>query len=104
MGLLSDGAYSAAYEVDVFTADMFTNKHNISHYQKDVTLTMGTISTEHILPNSVHIYSANKEHADAFKSLVTQFPIWGESEGFVNIPEDYWMEIPLIPNWESQVP
>ena len=104
MGSLSDGTYSAAYEVDIFTADMFTDECNMSHYQKDVTLTMGTTSTEHILPNSVHIYSANKEHANAFESLVAQFPIWGELEGFVNVPEDDWMEIPLIPNWESQVP
>ena len=104
MGSLSDGAYSAAYEVDVFAADTFTDERNMSHYQKDVTLTMGTTSTERILPNGVHIYSANKEHANAFESLVAQFPIWGELEGFVNVPEDDWMEIPLIPNWESQVP
>ena len=70
MGSLFDGTYSAAYEVDIFTVDMFTDEHNMSHYQKDVTLTMDTTSTEHILPNSVYIYSANKEYANAFKSLV----------------------------------
>ena len=104
MGMLSDGTYSAAYEVDVFTADTFTDELNTSHHHNDVTLTMDCTSTEQILLNGVYIYSANDEYTDSFESLIAQFPIWGESEGFVNIPEEDWMEIPLIPNWESQVP
>lgn len=71
MGILSDGAYSAAYEVDVFVVDTFTDEPNASHHHKDVTLTMDCMSVEQILPNSVYIYSANKEHTNAFKSLVT---------------------------------
>lgn len=98
MGILSDSAYSAVYEVDVFMADTFTDELNVSHYHKDVTLTMDYTSTEQILLNSIYIYSTNKEHTDAFESLITWFPIWGKSEGFVNVPEEDWIEIPLIPN------
>ena len=46
MGTLSDGAYSAVYEVDVFAVDTFTDKPNTSHHHKDVTLTIDCASAE----------------------------------------------------------
>ena len=70
MDTLSDSTYSAVYKVDVFAADTFTDELNALHHYKDVTLTINHTSTKQILLNSVHIYSANKEHADAFESLV----------------------------------
>lgn len=104
MGTLSDEAYSAAYEVDVFAADTFSDEPVKDHHHKDVTLTIDPNHTERILPNGVHVYAANDVHANALETIVQRFPIWGETEGFVNVPEDQWMEIPLIPGWESMVP
>ena len=70
MGTLSNGTYSAVYKVDVFAVDTFTDEPNILHHHKDVILTIDHTSAEQILLNSIHIYSTNKEHTDAFKSLV----------------------------------
>ena len=50
------------------------------------------------------MYSANNMHCTAFANLVIHHPVWGETEGFVEIPEDEWMEIPLVPDWQSKVP
>lgn len=62
MGTLSDSTYSAAYEVDVFAADTFTDEPSMLHHHKDVTLIMGHTSTEQILPNGIHVYSTDKCH------------------------------------------
>ena len=108
MGSLTSGIYQAAYEIDVFTADI--------KLQDDVDLPPSPHHTnynfspdqsnpnEMVLPNSVHVYSANNMHCTAFANLVIHHPVWGETEGFVEIPEDEWMEIPLVPDWQSKVP
>lgn len=104
MGTLLDGAYSTAYEVDVFVADTFLDELTKDHHHKDVTLTIDPSSTECILPNDVHVYTADSTHTDTLEAMVQHFPIWDETEGFVNVPEDQWIEIPLVPGWESMVP
>ena len=52
MGTLSDSTYSAAYEVDVFVVDTFTDELNTSHHHKDIILTIDCVSAEQILLKS----------------------------------------------------
>lgn len=108
MGSLTSRTYQAVYEVDIFTADV--------KLQDDVDLPPSphhanynfspdpSNLNEKVLPNGVHVYSANDMHCTAFANLVLHHPVWGETEGFVEILEDKWMEIPLVPDWQSKVP
>lgn len=50
MGIVSDGAYSSAYEVDVFAADTFSDEPERQRRHKDVTLKMDSAATERIHP------------------------------------------------------
>lgn len=81
------GFGSAAYEIDVFAADTFTDEPSTSHLHREVTLTVDSTSTERTLPNGVHVYASNQEHANALETLVAQFPVWGESEVSLTYPK-----------------
>ena len=59
-------------------------------------------SLETILSNGVKVYgdaTAVKQIAE----LVAEYPTIWESQGFVQIPPERWMTVPLKPGWESKV-
>lgn len=58
---------------------------------------------ETTLPNGVTIYGSPAVAAD-FAEVISKYQVWGERTGFVDIPEDQWMTIPLIDGWESKLP
>ncbi len=57
---------------------------------------------ETVLDNGVKVYGdavAIKQIAN----LVAEYPTIWESKGFVQIPPEKWMTVPLKPSWESKV-
>ena len=52
------------------------------------------------LDKGVTIYGS-EDPAD-FKAIVDEFPdLWTDNGSAVNVPEDQWMEIPLLENWRD---
>ena len=57
---------------------------------------------ETTLDNGVRVYG--KEHAvTLLAQLVADHPSIWESEGFVRVPPERWMIVPLKPGWETKV-
>lgn len=92
MGSLTSRIYQAAYKVDVFTADvelqdnvdlLLSPHHANYNFSPDPSNL-----NEKILLNDIYVYSANDMHCIAFANLVLHHPVWGETEGFVEILED----------------
>ena len=66
------------------------------------TLTPTNPSMETTLDNGVRVYG--DEHAvTLLAKLVAEYPFIWESEGFVRIPPEHWMKVPLKPGWEAKV-
>ena len=54
------------------------------------------------LPNGVTIFSKDPVISEAFTKVMQEFPqIFGSGQGFVKIPEEDWMCIPLRKNWKE---
>lgn len=58
---------------------------------------------ETTLSNRVTIYGS-PEVVSKLTTVVTLYPVWGERTGFVDVPEERWMTIPLIDGWETKLP
>lgn len=60
-------------------------------------------SKEHVLDNGVTVYAKNKNVVGLYKDLVDSFApdLWQDNGATIDIPEDLWMEIPLLPNWRE---
>lgn len=59
-------------------------------------------SLETVLDNGVNVYGdavAVRQIAD----LILVYPTTWESQGFIQIPHQKWMTVPLKPGWESKV-
>lgn len=54
------------------------------------------------LPNGVMVYG-DPQVTRALSDLVAEFPQVWEDTGFVNVPKDEWMKIPLKKDWQSRV-
>ena len=59
-------------------------------------------SMERTLDNWVKVYG-DKHAATLLARLVAKFPTIWESQGFVQIPPERWITVPLKPGWESKV-
>ena len=57
---------------------------------------------ETILDNGVRVYG-NKHAVTLLAELVAKYPSIWESEGFVRIPLEHWIKVPLKPDWEAKV-
>ena len=57
---------------------------------------------ETILENGVRVYE-DKHAVTLLAQLVAEYPSIWESEGFVQIPPERWMKVPLKPGWEAKV-
>ncbi len=59
---------------------------------------------ETLLPNGVTVHGKRKDPATiALAEVVNAYPTLWEDSGFVDIPQDRWMRIPLKPGWEEKV-
>jgi dUTPase len=57
------------------------------------------------LPNGVTLYAGlDPLQMQRLTDVLMTYDVWGEHPGVVNIPEDRWMTIPLVPGWESKLP
>lgn len=59
-------------------------------------------SIETTLDNGVRVYG-DKNEVTLLAQLVAKYPSIWESEGFVQILPERWMEVPLKPGWEAKV-
>lgn len=67
----------------------------------------GTMSkdddNERKLPNGVTVWGDDVV-AQKLAQMVNKYPeIWGDPGGFVNVPEDQWLRIPLVYDWQDRV-
>lgn len=57
---------------------------------------------ETCLPNGVSLYGNNEEIRE-YTRLVDEFPSLWIDDGFIDVPKEQWMTIPLKENWQSKV-
>ena len=57
---------------------------------------------ETVLDNGVKVYG-DAAAVEQIAELVVEYPTIWESQGFVQIPPERWMTVPLKPGWESKV-
>lgn len=60
------------------------------------------LSMEMKLHNGVRVYG-DKYAVILLAQLVAKYPSIGKSEGFVQIPHEYWIKVPLKPEWEAKI-
>ena len=60
---------------------------------------------ENVLPNGVTIFG-ERSCAKALSDVVNAYDVWASegNTGLVKIPQDRWMEIPLVDGWEKLMP
>lgn len=54
------------------------------------------------LHNGVSVYG-DADAVAQLSQLVAKYPSIWESEGFVRVPPEHWMKVPLKPGWEARV-
>lgn len=64
-----------------------------------VTLVPST-GIEECLPNGVTVYGDDAARRE-LSSLVDEFPTLWVDDGFVDVPKEEWMKLPLKSDWES---
>ena len=57
---------------------------------------------EEKLPSGVTVYG-NDAAREALSGLVEEFPTLWTDDGFVQVPEEEWMKLPLKSDWESRI-
>lgn len=57
---------------------------------------------ETCLPNGIMVYGTPGE-VQRLADLVNDYPTLWKDEGFVNVPMDEWMRLPLQSGWESKI-
>ncbi len=63
----------------------------------------GTVGRHEMqLPNGVMVYG-NPRECQALSDLVDEFPTLWVDQGFVKVPKEEWMKIPLQENWQSKI-
>src|SRR5438477_8984526 len=92
---------AAAYSLQAPSSSQFEGTQS-SEFQ----LSSGPSIPETVLPNGVTIYGTQEsEPVHKLTQVVSEFPkLWEDTGTFVNIPEDEWMRIPLLSDWESRIP
>ena len=78
----------------------------ISPYRYENTITAPSASLpEFVLPNGVTIHGKpNSVEVKTLNEVVLNYPkLWEDTGGFVDIPQEDWMRIPLKEGWESIV-
>ena len=71
-------------------------------HKLSITPTPPDLSMETTLENEVRVYG-DKHAVTLLAQLVAEYPSIWESEGFVQIPPERWMKVPLKPGWEEKV-
>lgn len=66
---------------------------------KPLTLTG---AKEEILPNGIKIYGFDTER-QAYAKLVEEFPSLWKDDGFIKVPPEEWMRIPLKDGWQDKL-
>ena len=106
---LKPSAYAAECTKPVYTQtglkkpSLRPSASNLNHSATNLKPFATTTSEETVLPNGVTVYGANEAKAK-LSALVTEFAeIWVDRGGFVDLPQEDWMRIPLRADWESKI-
>ena len=106
LGHVVDIRYDNCFFVDVESAfhSAIVPPQTTPFFEHELSWALTPIdsSMETTLDNGVRVY--RDEHAVTLLSqLVAEYPSIWESEGFVRIPPERWMKVPLKPGWEAKV-
>ena len=106
LGHLLDMAYENCFLIDTQSAynvaSVPPSSHSFSNLSAGPTLPPTDASMETVLKNGIRMY----RDASAVKQisyLVIEYSSIWESQGFVQIPPERWMKIPLKHGWEAKV-
>lgn len=103
----ADGCYVVhpdAAELAAYTAPDDDKRDAVRHEFRELLAAHATPgANETVLPNSVTIYGPT-ETADQLKDVAMEFApeFWTDLGIAVDIPEEDWMEIPLVDDWQSK--
>ena len=61
------------------------------------------VASETKLPNGVRVYG-NKHDTGILSDLVNEFPTLWRDQGFVQVPENDWMQLTLRDDWQTRLP
>ena len=74
----------------------------LPHFADTTTPISDSTPREVCLENGIRVYGSVAD-VKALRALTEQFPTLWEEGGFVDLPEDEWMQLPLRSDWESKV-
>lgn len=80
------------------TRDIFRTTPNV----KPVIPLATTGAKEETLSNGIKIYGSGVERK-AYTKLVAEFPSLWEDDGFIRVPPEEWMRIPLKEGWQNKL-
>lgn len=59
-------------------------------------------ATQTTLPNGIRIYGDDDE-VGRLSKVVMSYDVWTDHGGFVDIPIERWIRIPLIEGWKKEI-
>lgn len=74
----------------------------LPHGIKVVKPVISTGAHEQELPNGIKIYDTQSER-QIYTKLVNEFPTLWNDDGFIKVPPDEWMRIPLKEGWQDKL-
>ena len=106
LGHLIDIAYENRFLADTHSVcDAATSppsSQHLSNHDAGSSLLPTDASLETVLSNGFRVYG-DSTAVEQIAELVAEYPTIWESQGFVQIPPERWMKVPLKPGWESKV-
>ena len=61
-----------------------------------------TVEPEHLLQNGITVYGSTTTAITALTEVAAHYPkLWEDNGNIANVPEEEWMEIPLLDNWQE---
>ena len=72
--------------------------HNTAAATTNAPAAVPQVSLETTMPNGITVYGDSSAY-NRISTVADAYPtVWGPANGVVNVPEDQWMSIPIIPN------
>ena len=106
LGHLLDIAYENCFLLDTRSAydaaSVPPSSHPFSNLGAGPALPPADASMETVLENGIKVFG-DTNAVRQISDLVAEYPSIWESRGFVQIPPERWMKVPLKPGWEAKV-
>lgn len=104
LGLVTEVFYENCFQagLDLDTTEMPPKANPLHESRQGIRVSAVDPSLETKLPNGVRVYG-DRVAVEKLSSLVAEFASIWEMSGFVNVPPERWMTVPLRDDWQSRV-